>query len=313
MRRLWRRGWVSACMVWFGAVMTPTIVWAEHVADNGVHHDVAYGEHERQRFDWYPVPGASEPTPVVIYYHGGGFVRGDKDQVSRRMIRRLQARGIGVASVNYRLADQAFLPAPMYDGARAVQFLRHHADRFGLDPEAVAVSGTSAGAGIALWVAFADDRARPGSDDLVLRESSRVSAVWVLDAQVSYDPAFWESRGLGGVVTDGKVRDLFGDMDGFAKFAVMSLIREASPITHVSAGDPPVRLDYRGSMGVTRSTSASALLHHPLHGSAFLEACQRVDVPCELYYDGGPESRESVVDFLAGRLVEPEARGSHER
>ncbi len=35
--------------------------------------DVAYGEHEKQRFDVWPVPDAKEPTPLVLFIHGGGF------------------------------------------------------------------------------------------------------------------------------------------------------------------------------------------------------------------------------------------------
>ncbi|MEM1027105.1 MAG: alpha/beta hydrolase [Planctomycetota bacterium] len=299
-------GWV------LGLLILPAWIASETVGADWVYEDVAYGEHERHRLDLYPVPGASQPTPAVVYFHGGGFVRGDKDRVSRKMIRRLHERGIAVASANYRFANQAFLPAPMHDGARAVQYLRHHSERFGLDPDTVAVSGTSAGAGIALWVALRDDRRQPESDDPVLRQSSRVSAAWVFDAQVSYDPAFWEEQGLDGVVTDDKLRDLFGDVEGFAKLLLMSLIQEASPITHVSDGDPPLRMDYRGSMALDRRTSAAALLHHPLHGTALAEACREVGVPCELYYDGGVKPQDSAVDFLAGHLKNDQTRGQHD-
>ena len=66
----------------------------------------------------------SRPAPLVVFFHGGGFVGGDKRSVPGWLVTRCLADGISVASVNYRLSTQSPFPAPMLDGARAIQFLR---------------------------------------------------------------------------------------------------------------------------------------------------------------------------------------------
>jgi acetyl esterase len=76
----------------------------------------------------------------------------------------------------------------MFDGARAIQFLRLHAKEWNLDPQAVAAAGGSSGAGISLWIGFQDDLADPTAADPVQRQSSRISAIGSVDGQASYDP-----------------------------------------------------------------------------------------------------------------------------
>jgi acetyl esterase len=97
--------------------------------------------------------------------------------------------GFAVASIDYAMRDDARFPEPMMDGARAVQFLRFNAGDLGLDPARVVLLGGSVGAGIALWVAYHDDLAKPSADDPVLRRSTRVEAVAVFNAQTTYKPA----------------------------------------------------------------------------------------------------------------------------
>jgi len=106
------------------------------------------------------------------------------------LLRHALESGISVASINYRLSEDAPFPAPMLDSVRAVQFLRHHALDWNIDPQRVAASGASAGGGISLWIGFHDDLADPASPDPVARQSSRLSAMGVLGAQSSYDPRF---------------------------------------------------------------------------------------------------------------------------
>jgi acetyl esterase/lipase len=69
---------------------------------------------------------APRPYPLVIFVHGGGWVRGDKRDVTPKVVPLLE-RGFAVASVNYRLSDQAHFPAPVQDVKAAVRYLRAHA------------------------------------------------------------------------------------------------------------------------------------------------------------------------------------------
>ncbi|MCB1233277.1 MAG: EF-hand domain-containing protein [Verrucomicrobiae bacterium] len=96
--------------------------------------DVAYGDHEKQRFDLWPVPGATEPTPLVVFIHGGGFRGGDKDAVNSNTVKTFHEAGIAYASMNYRLSDVGPYPIMMHDAARAFLGLERRADEMDSAP-----------------------------------------------------------------------------------------------------------------------------------------------------------------------------------
>jgi acetyl esterase/lipase len=87
-----------------------------------------------------------KPRPAVIYVHGGAWKYGDKIE-GVPFLTFLAASGDYVGfSINYRLTDGTVRwPDPLYDCKAAVRFVRLNAKRFGVDPERIGVSGTSAG------------------------------------------------------------------------------------------------------------------------------------------------------------------------
>jgi acetyl esterase/lipase len=148
------------------------------LAPGGELHDVAYGSLPHQKFDVYYPLHTSPPYRVMLFLHGGGFTDGDKAiDPALPLFAEVLQRGIAVASANYGLAPQYKYPQPVYDAGRCVQFLRSESAQLGLDPDHVAVMGRSAGAALALWIAYAIDLDNPGSPDPVLRHSSRPSLV----------------------------------------------------------------------------------------------------------------------------------------
>ncbi|MDP6506223.1 MAG: alpha/beta hydrolase fold domain-containing protein, partial [Planctomycetota bacterium] len=130
----------------------------------------SYGPHERNVFDLW-LAKSSRPTPLVLYIHGGGFKGGDKDSQDPELLAEYLESGISVAAINYRLSvlNNAPFPAAHLDSARALQFLRHNGQNWNLDPDLVAATGGSAGAGISMWLGYHDDLAEPDSDDPVAR------------------------------------------------------------------------------------------------------------------------------------------------
>ncbi|MEU4116731.1 alpha/beta hydrolase [Kitasatospora sp. NPDC028055] len=92
--------------------------------------------------------------PVVVYYHGGGFVVGDldtHDNVARTIAHRT---GAVVVSVDYRLAPEDPYPAAVEDAFTALRWTAAHARELGADPERIAVAGDSAGGNLAAMVAL---------------------------------------------------------------------------------------------------------------------------------------------------------------
>jgi carboxylesterase type B len=138
---------------------------------------------------------SEQPTPLLVYIHGGGWQGGDRS-VARSMILPALEAGISVASVEYRTikdstADGLVPPVkgPMLDCARALQFCRSKAKEWNLDKTKVALSGGSAGACTSLWLAFHDEMADPNSPDPIARESTRVLCAAVSGAQTTLDPS----------------------------------------------------------------------------------------------------------------------------
>ncbi len=141
------------------------------------HANVSYGPYKRNVMDVW-LARSDTPAPMLVSIHGGGF-RGGNKKVSNRLLSACLASGISVAAITYRLTDEAIAPAPFLDSARAIQFIRLNAAEWNIDPARMAANGDSAGAGISLWLGLHDDLADPGSDDPVLRQSTRLSCMAV--------------------------------------------------------------------------------------------------------------------------------------
>jgi acetyl esterase len=99
------------------------------------------------------IPDEPGPHPLLVYYHGGGFVAGDletHDAPCRVLCRHAGAR---VLSIDYRLAPEHPFPAWIEDGLATYDWAVEHAAELGADPARVAVSGDSAGGNIAAVIA----------------------------------------------------------------------------------------------------------------------------------------------------------------
>lgn len=159
---------------------------------------VAYGEENAQSFDIF-IPESAEPTGILIFIHGGGFATGDKaiySETSRqRLINDVLNQSCSFVSINYRLlgfADQDGVLKCLEDVKYGLQFIRYHADEFNLDKDNIVLSGTSAGASTAIWIATQDDLADVNNEDPVLKESTRVKAIALQQTQATLDIDRWE-------------------------------------------------------------------------------------------------------------------------
>ena len=107
-------------------------------------------------------PEAKETLPVLIYFHGGGFVICSLDTHDGECRRLANASGCAVISVDYRLAPENKYPAAVEDAYAATEYIAEHAAEFGIDPQRIAVGGDSAGGNLATVVAtLARDRGGP--------------------------------------------------------------------------------------------------------------------------------------------------------
>ena len=277
------------------------------------HADVAYGKHEKQSFDiWLAKSKDGKPTPLAIFIHGGGFRGGDKKQGHHQPIQRYLDAGISFATMNYRLTNSGPYPMPMHDAARGLQWIRHKAQEWNIDPERIACFGGSAGAGISLWLAFHDDLADSKSKDLIARESTRIIAAAISNGQCTYDLSTFRDIFQ---VENLKMHEALypfyqvKDDEEFQSERVKQLMKDASAITHLDKLDKvPVFAEYRtnGPSEITENTSPGVWVHHYRLGEYLKQKMEKLGLECHLTYGRKPvngfhDQHEFLIQQLMGR------------
>jgi acetyl esterase/lipase len=268
--------------------------------------NVSYGPHERNILDFWQAK-SDRATPVLVFFHGGSFKAGDKANVlTRPAFEECLQAGISVVSANYRFSSDAPFPAPMYDGARAVQFVRSNAQKWNLDPARIAVSGTSAGATLSLWIALHDDLADLSSKDPVSRISTRVQCASPHSGTAGLEPAYFKQHA--GVTKLGNaIFQLFGvtSQAEMEAPATAALAREASPLLHATADDPPLFLTYAGDPSEAPFASDStqkAWIHHVCLGLPLKARYAELGLECEFYCQSKPPPAGAEFAFLKRHL-----------
>lgn len=265
---------------------------------------IPYGEHERNILDFWKAESDS-PTPLVFVVHGGGWTGGEKERVHRFVdVQQLLDAGISVAAINYRLMKHikgtGIMPpvkVPMYDAARALQFLRTKALEWNIDKQSIAAAGGSAGACTSLWLAYHDDLADPDSKDTVARESTRLCCVAVMGPQTSLDPKQMKEW-----IPNSRYGGHAFGISNFEQFlahreTILPWIKEYSPFALVSADDPPVYLYYNRPPAVGEEQKDPT--HSANFGVQLKERCDVAGIKCEVQYPNAPGIQyENTTDYL---------------
>lgn len=127
--------------------------------ENGASYEKAVyaSDSDAQYLDLY-VPDSTEPMPLLVLIHGGGFCFNDsQSREVQFMYRYFRDQGFACASINYRLTPEAGFPAAVEDVKAAIRFLKANAGQYGYDAERVAVFGESAGGYLAVMAAVTGD------------------------------------------------------------------------------------------------------------------------------------------------------------
>lgn len=288
----------SKAPVYAPSVPAPT--WAE----------IPYGQHERQVLDFWRAE-SDKPTPLVFVIHGGGWMGGSKERLDRFAdTQALLKAGISVIAINYRLISHAGsvqppVKVPLYDAARALQFVRSKAKEWNIDKIRIGAAGGSAGACSSLWLAYHDDLADPESADPVARESTRLWCAAVTAPQTSLDPQqmkeWTPNSRYGGHAFGKKNFNLFLA----ERESILPWITEYSPYSLVTADDPSVYLFYKSPPAVGEEQKDPT--HTANFGVKLKELCLEIGVPCELVYPGAPDVlHKAPTDYLIASLKKVE-------
>ncbi len=148
---------------------------------------VAYGPHPRQKLDVYRPAEATPPTPVVVFYYGGGWKSGERAHY-RFVGESLARRGLTVVVPDYRLYPDVQFPVFVEDSAAAAAWALENIGEYGGDPDRLFLAGHSAGGYNAALV---------GVDPSYLRAEGKspgdLCGVITLAGPVSFDPLQYNS------------------------------------------------------------------------------------------------------------------------
>lgn len=132
--------------------------WADAAAGGGrgterVAGAVPFGSHGQILDVWAPAEPSAKARPVLVWWYGGGWVKGDR--AAYAFVGRAFARaGFVVVIPDYRKVPAVRFPAFLQDGAEAVRWVQDNVVRYGGDPKRIAFAGHSAGAHTAVMLAL---------------------------------------------------------------------------------------------------------------------------------------------------------------
>jgi acetyl esterase/lipase len=265
------------------------------------HSDVSYGPHERNVLDLW-LAESDDPTPLVVYIHGGGFRGGNKNSINGRTLTELLDGGISVAALHYRLISNKPLPAAHHDCRRALQFLRANADKWNLDKTRVGAFGGSAGAQLCMYLAFHDCMADPDAKDTISRESTRLTAVGTSGGQTTMDFDWWMKNIPG---YDKPHRDLSETFDSEQERA--AIVREISAMALISKDDPPIYMTYGMAPDAPVPSDSERArgwkVHHVAFGVKLKEQMDALGIEADLAYPGVKPKYASMAEFFKTKLL----------
>jgi acetyl esterase len=270
--------------------------------------NISYGPHERNVLDIWQAQ-SEQPTPLVVYIHGGGFRNGSKDSIDADMLRALLKAKISVAALNYRLVGQAPLPAAHDDCRRALQFLRSKAEEWGLDKTRVGAFGGSAGAQLCMYLAFHDEMAKPGSDDPVERESTRLTCIATNGGQTTMDVDWWQKH-----VPDYTAphRDFLEGFGVKTQEDFQQKVAQVSALSLITKDDPPIFMSYLmqpdDPVPPDLEQARRWKVHHVIFGIELKKRMDALGIEADLEYPGAKTIYRSPAEFIISKLSKPTTR-----
>lgn len=205
-----------------------------------LHLDQPYAgnDNPKQKVDLY-LPkkrNNDKPLPVVALIHGGGWVNGDRLGYAAAAIQFARTGDYASVAVGYRLTNEAHWPSQIYDCKAAIRWIRAHAKEYNLDPDKIAVMGSSAGGHLSSLIGTSGDvKELEGDLGPSTTFSSRVQCVVNLCGPEDFTQALMYDKEDKPIFDDAAVRGLLG---GNAPDKHDEAVA-ASPITYVTKDDPP--------------------------------------------------------------------------
>jgi len=255
-----------------------------------------------------PAEQPKQPMPVIVWIHGGGWRSGDKGNNTKMLLPFVQ-HGYTCASIDYRFSNVATFPAQIQDCKCAIRFLRAHAKQYNIDPDRIGVWGGSAGGLLVAMLGTSGGVAEFEGGGGWQDYSSRVAAVcdWFGITDIpAIDELVKQGKATKRFMTRPSTGDTVSPMLGGPYWELKELAVKASPITYVSADDPPF-LIMHGDRDPLTPMSQGARLNSALRGAG-VDSTLRVITGAGHGFAGRPECFAAVMKFFDAHL-KPKPKG----
>ncbi|MCL1835248.1 MAG: alpha/beta hydrolase [Oscillospiraceae bacterium] len=262
-----------------------------------------YGEDSAQVLDIYLPNEGGGPFPVVLFAHGGGWSGGARNDTQLVTFIGGVNRGYAVVSLDYRLIPNIRYPANLFDIKSAMRWIAENSRTYLLDPDRVALTGSSAGAHLVMMAAFT--QGQPAFEESPRGPSCVVRAVIEQFGPtdfLKFHPHYDESGYPRAQSPDrGSALDALLGVDANL---VPNLVRFINPIDNVHPGIPPVLIQH-GRYDPIIPYQQALELHDKIIAIAGADKSE-LDLSEEfLHADPGytyDESQHRIFDFLDRNL-----------
>ena len=270
------------------------------------HADVSFGPHPNQLIDIYLPKTATKPIPAILWF--GGIWKAAKHPANLGFF---DSKGIAVIAVQTRTMEDATaakekepISYVQNDAIRVVQFVRHNAAKWNLDPNHLAVGGGSQGAQPALFVGCSRDQANATSSDPIERESSLVTCVAAYRCQPTFDPVRMQEW-VPGVKWGAPAFGCTFEESLKRRDELLPIIKKWSPdyLLHKDAAP----MFFENEWGQTKPddiTQGNYDVHCPRWSLGFQKLALAAGATCFVKFPGHPadEAAKDIWDFVQRRL-----------
>jgi acetyl esterase/lipase len=254
-------------------------------------------------------PDGPGPFPAVVCIHGGAWQRGSRTHLSvanalfngRSLIEQIAERGYVVVSVSYRLAPKFTFPAQIEDVKASVRWVRNNAAKYRIDPARVAGVGFSAGGHLVNLLGTTDPKDELEGPALKDAPSTRLKAV------VSYfgPTDFLAHENQPREALEGMEKYFLKPFLGVTFTENPEAYKKASPITYVTADDPPF-LFFHGTRDPLVPMDQSHRMAKKLQSVGV--SAKVIEVPGGLHGWVGEQAKgttKQLLDYLDAQLLSP--------
>lgn len=246
--------------------------------DTIVTRNIVYAEvgGKKLLLDLYMPAWKNDPY-LVIWVHGGAWRSGSKESPPTGLL----DAGYALASINYRLSEEATFPAAIHDIKAAIRFLRGNAKKYNYRSDRIIIWGSSAGGHLAALAGTTNnDKALEGTLGNYLNESSSVQAIIDFYGPANFLTILKQSTPHGVSVRAPALKLFLGKPVEEAP----DLARQASPVYQVDSTDPPLMIVH-GDQDIQVPVNQSLEL---------MAAYKKLSLPVEIEFIPGADHGDGV-------------------